>query len=332
MPRGTAPGFPLFSTTSSSRKWKENFRPRRNPAPAALGQPRRALLGSSAFAQVFLETQLCSWRCRTGISRPLRVSPGQSAALVLGGTCLSGRGWSSRGALPACGTGREAGYGGRGPALTLVSFPSCSVPDACVCPLHGGYDPERPPRGGRSGKWAGQVIWLDLQEPGRSRKCCQSVRGLQELFAFWTGLSDWGRVDGGAEGGRERRCRGTCTFLFQKRPQASCRARLEQVAHTCMPWKLGLLASPAPRSLSQVPRLKMPSEIVPGHASFCTCVLAENVSAQFMPLSLFIYTSSFFSLFCRTFWELVAYIMMANPSIIPYSTWLQCNHHCNFCS
>lgn len=72
---------------------------------------------------------------------------------------------------------------------------------------------------------------------------------LQKPIALRTGSRDWdvaGRrargeiVIGGVES--------ATTFLFRKRSQARGRAGLEQVAHTCVLWKSGLLASSTLRS------------------------------------------------------------------------------------
>ncbi|EPY75662.1 hypothetical protein CB1_001596006 [Camelus ferus] len=151
MPQGTAPGFPatpppLPHGSEASTSGFGNY-----PEPAALGRPYWALFRSSAFALVFRETQLCSWTCQTGISWPLRVPVGQSAALKRRDLC-SVEARSPRRAGRASALGREVGSRIRGPGADLLSFSDCSVPDACVSPPphHGGYGSERPPRGGRS--------------------------------------------------------------------------------------------------------------------------------------------------------------------------------------
>lgn len=145
-PLGTAPGAPLAPPpprgSESSTSGSGN-----NPAPAALAQPRWALFRSPTFAPFFLETQLRSWRCPAGISRPRRVSPGASAAPELGRACLRG-GWEFPRARRA-GARRGAGYRAVAPALTfLVSSPcpvAASQTRVCVSPWR--TRPRTAPRG-----------------------------------------------------------------------------------------------------------------------------------------------------------------------------------------
>ena len=72
---------------------------------------------------------------------------------------------------------------------------------------------------------------------------------LQKPIALRTGGSEW---DGAGRGGRGEIVIGevesATTFLFRKRSQAHGWAGQEQVSHTCVLWKSGLLASSTLRS------------------------------------------------------------------------------------
>lgn len=106
---------------------------------------------------------------------------------------------------------RENGYRSRVPVLTSFFFPYRLQRPRRVCESpHGRNGPERPPRGGRSGKWASRVFWVGLEELERSRKCCSVPRRFSSSLKG-PGLSEWG---GGNVERRdlERRCGGSYKF------------------------------------------------------------------------------------------------------------------------
>lgn len=198
MPQGTAAGFPSASPPLPHGSERSTSGFGNNLEPAALPRPSRALFRSSAFSPLFLETQLCSWRCRTGISWPLRVPVGQSVALRRRVLCSE----EARKLPPGAG---KPVPGVADPALTFLrSFPfPIAASQTRVWDPHGGYGPERPPRGGRSGKWPGRAVWLDLQVRKEQEVLEVGSEALQRLLAFRTGTTGVG--GGGERADRERR-------------------------------------------------------------------------------------------------------------------------------
>lgn len=113
------------------------------PGTGGVDRPFKALFRSSAFAWVFLERQLWSGPSGTGIN------PAAVGGLLR--PCAA-RGWEG----PFLwGFGVPAGSGNRSEGCRLaLTFSSSllSQRPGLLCIFHGGYDPERPPRGGRCGK------------------------------------------------------------------------------------------------------------------------------------------------------------------------------------